>query len=89
MAIDKELYRKTYAQYQQWSDARLLERAKMANKLSSVEAFRQYVDLVEFVWKLSPKPEVWQREEKLKALDRYYAQIQKLEAWRRTHRKAA
>jgi hypothetical protein len=89
VAIDKELYRRAYALYEQWSDAKLIERAENANRLSPAEAFRQYADLVEFFWKLSPEPDYRQREEKLKALDRYYAQIQKLEAWRRAPRKAA
>lgn len=89
MALDKELYRRAYALHEQWSEAKLIERAKNADKLSPAEAFRQYVDLVEFFWKIRPKPEHRQREEKLKALDRYYAQIQKLEAWRRAPRKAA
>jgi hypothetical protein len=89
MAIDKELYRRAYALYEQWSDAKLIERAENASRLSPVEAFRQYADLVEFFWKLSPEPDYRQREEKLKALDRYYAQIQKLEAWRRAPRKTA
>ena len=89
MGIDKELYRRTYAHYEKWSDAKLLERARMAKKLSSAEAFRQYANLVEFVWKITPGPDARQRDEKLEALSRYYAEIQKLEAWRRTHRKTA
>lgn len=89
MALDKELYRRAYALYEQWSDAKLIERAENASRLSPAEAFRQYADLVEFFWKFCPKPDYRQREEKLKALDRYYAQIQKLEAWRRAPRKTA
>ena len=89
MAIDKELYRRVYALYDEWSDAKLVERAENAGKLSPTEAFRQYADLVELLWKLCPEPDHRQREEKLNALDRYYAQIQKLEAWRRAPRKTA
>ncbi len=89
MALDKNLYRRAYALYEQWSDAKLIERAENAGKLSPAEAFRQYADLVEFFWKLNSKPDNRQREEKLKALERYYAQIQKLEAWRRAPRKTA
>lgn len=89
MALDKELYRRAYALHEQWSDAKLIERAENASRLSPTEAFRQYADLVEFFWKICPEPDHRQREEKLKALDRYYAQIQKLEAWRRAPRKAA
>ena len=89
MAIDKELYRRAYALHEKWSNAKLIERAELARRLSPDVAFRQYADLVELVWKLRPEPDDRQREEKLKALDRYYAQIQKLEAWRRTNRKTA
>jgi len=50
MALDKELYRRAYALYEQWSDAKLIERAKNAGKLSAVEAFRQYAELLIFCW---------------------------------------
>lgn len=89
MALDKELYCRAYALHEQWSDAKLIERAENASRLSPTEAFRQYADLVEFFWKISPEPDHRQREEKLKAWDRYYVQIQKFEAWRRAPRKTA
>lgn len=89
MKLDKELYRKAYALHQQSSDAKLVERATLHNELSSAEAFKQYVELVEFVWRLCPEPSEWQRKEKLESLNRYYASIQRLEAWRRKHGQAA
>lgn len=87
--LDKELYRQAQEYYRQWNDAKLRERAEMAGRLSSSEAFRQYAGLVDFIWQLCPDPPARQRQEKIEAWERYYAQIQKLEAWRRTHRKTA
>ncbi len=89
MKLDKELYRKAYELHQQSSDAKLVERAHLHRELSPAEAFKQYVDLVEFVWRLCPEPSEWQRKEKLESLNRYYAAIQRLEAWRRKHGQAA
>jgi len=89
MKLDKELYRKAYELHQQSSDAKLVERARLHSELSSAEAFKQYVDLVEFVWKLCPEPSEWQRKEKLESIVRYYAAIQRLEAWRRSRGQAA
>ncbi|MGH7598835.1 MAG: hypothetical protein ACREOI_20975 [bacterium] len=82
MKLDKELYRQAYELHQQSSDAKLVERARLHQELSPAEAFKQYADLVEFVWKLCPEPSEWQRKEKLESLSRYYAAIQRLEAWR-------
>jgi hypothetical protein len=83
MKLDKELYRKVYALHQQSSDAKLLERARLHSALSSAEAFKQYAELVEFVWKICPEPSAWQRQEKLESLNRYYDAVQRLEIWRR------
>jgi hypothetical protein len=89
MKLDKELYRQAYELHQQSSDAKLVERARLHKELSSVEAFRQYANLVEFVWKLCPEPSEWQRKEKWESLSRYYDAVQRLEAWRRNRGKAA
>jgi len=89
MKLDKELYRKAYELHRQSSDAKLVERADLHNELSSAEAFSQYAGLVEFIWRLCPEPSEWQRKEKLESLNRYYAAIQRLEAWRRKHGQAA
>ncbi len=89
MKLDKELYRKAYALHQQSSDAKLVERARLHSELSSAEAFKQYTDLVEFVWKLCPEPSEWQRKEKLESINRYYAAVQRLEAWRRSRGQTA
>jgi hypothetical protein len=89
MQLDKELYRKVYALHQQSSDAKLLERARLHSALSSAEAFKQYAELVEFVWKICPEPSAWQRQEKLESLNRYYDAVQRLEARRRNRGQTA
>jgi len=83
MALDKKLYREAYELYRQWSDIKLVERARNAAKLSPAEAWQQYAALMEFAWKLCPEPSAWQRKKKLSDLSRYYARIQQFEAWRR------
>jgi hypothetical protein len=84
MKLDKELYRKAYALHQQSSDAKLGERAHLHSELSSAEAFKQYADLVELMWRLCLEPSEWQREEKLESINHYYTAVQRLEAWRQT-----
>ena len=87
VTLDKELYRQAYEQYRQWNEAELIERARNAGKLSPAEAWRQYVALVEFCWKLCPQQSDWQRELKLADVAQYYERVKKLEAWRRTRGK--
>ena len=53
--------------------------------LTADEAWRRYVALVEFCWRLSPQSSQHQRDEKLAAFDRYYAAVQRLEEERRVH----
>ncbi|MBC8181279.1 hypothetical protein H8E88_09145 [candidate division KSB1 bacterium] len=53
--IDKKLYQQAHKIYQQWNEAGFAERIKNAGKLSPADAFKQYVSLVEFCWKLWPK----------------------------------
>lgn len=89
MKLDKELYRQAYALYRQWNEAEMVDRARNAGKLSPAEAWRQYVALVEFCWKLCPQQSDWQRTRHLADLDRYYARIQKLETWRQMRGKTA
>ena len=81
--LDKELYRKAYERYRQWNEAELADRARNAGRLSPAEAWRQYVALVEFCWKLCPRQSESQRERKLADLAQYYERIRKLESWRR------
>ena len=87
MKLDKEQYRQTYERYRKLNEAELVERAYNANRLTPQEAWRQYVALVEFCWKLCPEPSEWQRKQTLADLERYYANVRKLEAWRREHGK--
>jgi len=89
ISLDKDLYRRAYDQYRQWNDLIARERQQQAGQLSPAEAWRRYVELVEFCWRLSPEPGRWQRQEKLAALERYYDAVQKLEVWRREHGKTA
>jgi hypothetical protein len=89
MKLDKDLYRQAYEQYRQWNEAELAERVRNAGKLSPQEAWRQYVALVEFCWKMCPQQSEWQHKQKLADLDRYYAAVRKLEAWRRARGKTA
>jgi hypothetical protein len=81
--LDKDLYRQAYALHRQSSEAKLDERVRLHQELSPAEAFKQYADLVELMWRLCPEPSEWQREEKLESLDRYYDAVQRLEARRR------
>jgi len=87
MTLDKELYRRAYEQYRQWNEVELADRARNAGKLSPAEAWKQYVALVEFCWKLCPQQSEWQREQKLADLARYHEQVKRLEAWRRARGK--
>ncbi len=84
MTLNKELYRRVYEQYRQWNEAEIAGRSRNVRPLSPAEAWRQYADLWEFCRELSPQPGERQREQKLAALERYYARLRKLEAWRRT-----
>ena len=83
MTLDKMLYQQAYRSYRQWNEAEAAGRARDAATLTSAEAWRRYVALVEFCWRLSPQPSQHQRDEKLAALDRYYAAVQRLEEQRR------
>ena len=89
MILDKDLYRRAYESYREWNDVEAAERAHSAGRLSPAEAWRQYADLVEFCWRLSPEPSAHQRREKLAALDRYYDAVRRLEERRQTHGKTA
>lgn len=84
MALDKALYRQAYRAYREWNEAEAVARARDAGQLTPSEAWRRYVTLVEFCWRLSPEPSQHQRQEKLAALDRYYAAVKRLEDRRRT-----
>lgn len=82
--MDKSLYRRAYEQYRQWNEAREAERARDGGRLSPEEAWRRYVELVEFCWKLCPQQSETQRREKLAALERYYERVRRMEAWRQS-----
>ena len=85
--IDKKLYQQAYNHYKQWNEAEFAERVKNAGKLSPADAFRRYVSLVEFCWKLCPQQSESQRKQKLLSIDRYYDRIKNFEEWRRLNGK--
>jgi len=89
MMLDKELYRQALSWYRQWNEAETRARIEEARQLSSVEAWRRFVDLVEFCWRISPEQTELQRREKLSAVDRYYERLQRFETWRKRRGKAA
>jgi len=87
MTLDKDLYRRAYEQHRRWNEAELADRARNAGKLSPAEAWKQYLALVEFCWKLYPQQSEWQREQKLADLAQYHERVKRLEAWRRARGK--
>ncbi len=87
--LNKELYRQAYQQYQQASEWKATQRLNRNKKLSAVEAWRQYVDLVGFCQLLCPSQVPRQRAEKFIMLETYYARIRQLESWRQQHGKTA
>ena len=56
VTLDKMLYQRAYRSYRQWNEAEAAGRARDAVMLPSIEAWRRYVALVEFCWRLSPQP---------------------------------
>ena len=85
MTLDKELYRQAYQHYQDMEAHKQHEHLGQRKRLSPLKAWQQYVDLVEFCWKLCPSSGKHQRQEKLAAINRYYERVQALEAWRKAH----
>jgi len=88
MLIDKELYQNAYAQYQRWN-AEKTARRHYEEQRQSRPAWKKYIDLVEFCWRLSPQQSIKQRTQKLAALDQYYANIQQFEKLRKANAKSA
>jgi len=89
MAIDKVLYRQAQEWYRQWNEAERKVRWEEAGKLTPKEAWEKYVGLWEFLMKLAPDLSERQRQRTLAAWEQYYARVQKMEAWRRSHGKRA
>lgn len=83
MAIDKALYRQAQEWYRQWNEAERKARWEAVGKISSQEAWQQYVDLWEFGWRTKVQPSQHQIRQKISALECYYERVAKLEAWRR------
>ncbi len=85
MQLDKELYRKAYESFKEWNEAKLLDRVRDADTLTPQEAWRRYVALWKFGWKLCPQQSEWQQKQKAEILELYYQRVQKLEARRKAH----
>ena len=86
MPLDKKLYRQTYQQYQTWNEAK--KAGHLHNTpLLPAEAWRRYVELVEFCWRLADEPSPQQREQRLADWDIYYARLQQFEEGRRARGK--
>lgn len=83
--LDKELYRQVQEYYRQWNEAKQVERAEMASRLSSQELWQRYLALIEFGLNISRHPSDWQRQQKLDHVAQYYERVQKMEKWRRSH----
>jgi uncharacterized protein YjaG (DUF416 family) len=82
VAIDKELYRAAYQEYEAWNRIEAVARAKSSERLSAAEAWQRYAALVELCWRLAPEYSQRQRQEKLAAIDRYYDAVRRLETLR-------
>jgi hypothetical protein len=89
MKIDKQLYHNAYEQYRQWNLLKEDEQIRTARQRSPLESWQQYVALLEFCWQLSPHQNDWERKQKLESIDRYYARVRQMEAWRKARAKAA
>jgi hypothetical protein len=85
MNIDKALYRQAQEWFRQSNLAEQKARWESAGKISSQEAWKQYVALWEFGWQTNVQPSQHQIQQKVEALERYYERVAKLEAWRRSH----
>lgn len=87
--IDPVLYRQAQEEYRQWNALETEARLNKSERLSALDAWRRYVDLVEFCWRLHPEQSKWQRVQKLAALDRYYTNLQLFETRRKALGKTA
>jgi hypothetical protein len=83
MSIDKVMYQQAREWYRQMNEAERKAHWEEAGKLSSQEAWKQYVDLWEFGWRTNVQPSQHQVQQKVESLERYYDRLAKLEAWRR------
>ncbi|MEK7442718.1 MAG: hypothetical protein AABZ78_18090 [Chloroflexota bacterium] len=79
--LDKALYREVYQSFKYLND---FDMRPHANKLSG---WTQFVDLWEFGWQMGVKQTPQQQTQKMEEWNRYYANIQKLETWRRKNGK--
>ena len=83
MVLDKELYLEAQKEYRRWNKAKALARAEEEGRLSPAEAWERYKALADFAYNRCPPPSERQRHDKIKALNRYYARMRKIETRRR------
>jgi len=83
MAIDGEQLRKALEIYRQWNEAKLIDQARNAGKLSPLEAWKQYVSLWNFALRLGSGPGPVAQRLRHEEWVEYYEKIKKFEAWRR------
>ncbi len=85
MPLDPKIIREAQAIYRQWNEAELRERLLTAPTRPLDEAWRQFIDLWEFAWRLQLRPSEYQQRQKQSDLIRQCEQLRKLEAWRKAH----
>lgn len=85
LRLDKALYRRVYGSFKQWNEAKMLDHVESARRLTSSELWRRYASLWNLCMKIAPPQTPEQEKLRWAELDRYYANIRKLEAWRREH----
>jgi hypothetical protein len=78
----KELYRQAYAALREQNEAELRERAQHPYRTHPETNWQQFVELVEFCWRIAPAQSDYQRYEKLNAWARYFERVEKLAVWR-------
>ena len=87
MLLNKNLYREMYQQYQAVQQGEIRQRLRNRQQIAGIEAWRQYLDLVEFCRLLCPSQSQRHRAEKLAMFQEYYERMRQFEAWRQTHGK--
>ena len=83
MEIDKEKYRQARQWYREWDEAKLIDRARNAGKLTPQQGWEQFIGLWEFCQNLAPPPSEQQRKRRLADLEQYYARMYRFETWRK------
>jgi hypothetical protein len=75
MALDPKTIREAQEAYRRWNEAELRGRLHAANRPSAQEAWRQYVALIEFRWRLAPPQSEQRHALRIADLSRFYDRI--------------